>query len=618
MINFISKLRRNKLALFGAIVILLIVILSIITPVLNLVNPNEVNTANRFIKPFNETHWLGTDHLGRDILSRLLWGTQLSLVVGFLAALFAAVIGSLLGIIAGSLGGRLDNIIMRTIDVLMSFPYVLLALAIVAVLGPSLMNALIAVAIVNIPFFARNVRGVTITLTNSDFINASRLSGRSQTQVLFFEIFPNVTPVIVVSFSTTVGWMILETAGLSFLGLGSQPPQSDLGSMLGDGRSSLIIHPHTSLIPGIMIFIIVMGINLLGDGIRDALDPRLNQGSLTRSKPMTDIARVKIPKKQSNALLEVNSLETKFKLNKNEFTAIENITFQVDKGECLAIVGESGSGKSVTALSIASLISSPPGMISNGSVWYKDEELIGLTYNKMRQLRGKKISYIFQDPLTSLHPLKTIGHQLTETIRTHRNLSTKDASRISVGLLEEVRISNPNLVMGSFPHQISGGMRQRIIIAMALSNNPDLIIADEPTTALDVTVQAQILNILENLRKERGLSVLFISHDLNVVSQISKKIIVMYAGEIVEYGDTVKILNKPLHPYTKALLNCSPDLNSKKLLISPIPGNPPLITEQIIGCKFAKRCSKKTSSCLEKRILIKKINDRQLRCINPV
>ena len=618
MINFISKLGRNKLALFGAIVILLIVILSIITPVLNLVNPNEVNTANRFIKPFNETHWLGTDHLGRDILSRLLWGTQLSLVVGFLAALFAAVIGSLLGIIAGSLGGRLDNIIMRTIDVLMSFPYVLLALAIVAVLGPSLMNALIAVAIVNIPFFARNVRGVTITLTNSDFINASRLSGRSQTEVLFFEIFPNVTPVIVVSFSTTVGWMILETAGLSFLGLGSQPPQSDLGSMLGDGRSSLIIHPHTSLIPGIMIFIIVMGINLLGDGIRDALDPRLNQGSLTRSKPMTDVARVKIPTKQSNALLEVNSLETKFKLNKNEFKAIENITFQIDKGECLAIVGESGSGKSVTALSISSLISSPPGMISNGSVWYKDEELLGLTYNKMRQLRGKKISYIFQDPLTSLHPLKTIGHQLIETIRTHRNLRTKDASRISVGLLEEVRISNPNLVMGSFPHQISGGMRQRIIIAMALSNNPDLIIADEPTTALDVTVQAQILNILENLRKERGLSVLFISHDLNVVSQISKKIIVMYAGEIVEYGDTVKILNKPLHPYTKALLNCSPDLNSKKLLISPIPGNPPLITEQIIGCKFAKRCSKKTSSCLEKIILIKKINDRQLRCINPV
>ena len=217
MINFISKLGRNKLALFGAIVILFIVILSIITPVLNLVNPNEVNTANRFIKPFNETHWLGTDHLGRDLLSRLLWGTQLSLIVGFLAALFAALIGSLLGIIAGSLGGRLDNIIMRTIDVLMSFPYVLLALAIVAVLGPSLMNALIAVAIVNIPFFARNVRGVTITLTNSDFINASRLSGRSQTEILFFEIFPNVTPVIVVSFSTTVGWMILKLQDYLFL-----------------------------------------------------------------------------------------------------------------------------------------------------------------------------------------------------------------------------------------------------------------------------------------------------------------------------------------------------------------------------------------------------------------
>jgi peptide/nickel transport system permease protein len=248
-------------------------------------DPDVTDTPNRFQPPFSEGALLGTDHLGRDLLSRLMWGTRLSLAVGFAAAIIAATIGAAIGIIAGYYGGRTDNVIMRGVDMLMAFPYILLALAIVAALGPGLMNALIAVAAVNIPFFARNIRGITVGIAHKEFVDAARLSGMSDARIILTEVLPNVIPVIVIAMSTTIGWMILETAGLSFLGLGSQPPQADLGSMLGEARSALITNPHTSVVPGLMILIIVMAINLLGDGVRDALDPRLKSGALSGRCP---------------------------------------------------------------------------------------------------------------------------------------------------------------------------------------------------------------------------------------------------------------------------------------------------------------------------------------------
>ena len=619
MINFLKIVAKNRLAAFGGILLLIILTLSVLAPILPLKEPNITNTADRFMVPFEGGHILGTDHLGRDLLSRLLWGTQLSLAVGFAAAFIAATLGSILGAIAGFYGQKTDNIIMRFIDMLMAFPYILLALAIVAALGPGLFNALIAVALVNIPFFARNIRGVTVTLANKEFVEAARLSGMSNLRILIVEIFPNLLPMIVIAMSTTVGWMILETAGLSFLGLGSQPPQADLGSMLGEARSALITNPHTSFVPGIMIFCIVIGINLFGDGVRDALDPRLKKGSLIRPLPQTIYEGGDTQPTPSTKLLSVQNLSTQFHVNQDVYHSSNDVSFEIQSGECLGLIGESGSGKSVTALSVTSLVASPPGVIKKGSVNYKNENLLALPYEKLRSIRGNKISYIFQDPLTTLHPLHTIGDQLLEALQAHDSkLSISESISKSKDLLKSVQIPNPDNVWDVYPHQLSGGMRQRVCIAMALINNPELIIADEPTTALDVTVQAQILNILNSLRKERKLSILFISHDFGVISQLCDRVIVMYAGSIVEEGPVKNIMQQAAHPYTSELIKCVPQLGNKEHALHSIPGNPPSLNQLPEGCAFANRCQYKQDQCLKGSVPVSSKDNRSYKCFYPV
>ena len=619
MINFLKIVAKNRLAAFGGILLLIILTLSILAPILPLKEPNITNTADRFMTPFEEGHILGTDHLGRDLLSRLLWGTQLSLAVGFAAAFIAATFGSILGAIAGFYGQKTDNIIMRFIDMLMAFPYILLALAIVAALGPGLFNALIAVALVNIPFFARNIRGVTVTLANKEFIEAARLSGMSNLRILIVEIFPNLLPMIVIAMSTTVGWMILETAGLSFLGLGSQPPQADLGSMLGEARSALITNPHTSFVPGIMIFCIVIGINLFGDGVRDALDPRLKKGSLIRPLPQTIYEGGDTQPTPSTKLLSVQNLSTQFHVNQDIYQSSNDVSFEIQEGECLGLIGESGSGKSVTALSVTSLVASPPGVIKKGSVNYKNQNLLALPYEELRSIRGNKISYIFQDPLTTLHPLHTIGDQLLEALNAHDSkLSASESISKSKELLKSVQIPNPDNVWDVYPHQLSGGMRQRVCIAMALINDPELIIADEPTTALDVTVQAQILNILNSLRKERKLSILFISHDFGVISQLCDRVIVMYAGSIVEEGPVKNIMQQAAHPYTSELIKCVPQLGNKEHALHSIPGNPPSLNQLPEGCAFANRCQYKQDQCLKGAVPVSSKDNRSYKCFYPV
>ncbi|MEQ9609552.1 MAG: dipeptide/oligopeptide/nickel ABC transporter permease/ATP-binding protein [Kiloniellaceae bacterium] len=618
---------RNQLAAFGAALLGLIVVLVILTPALPLLDPAATDPANRLLRPLADNHLLGTDHLGRDTLSRLLWGTGVSLLVGLSATSVAALFGSTVGILAGYFGGRADTVLMRGIDMLMAFPYILLALAIVAALGPGLLNALFAIAIVNIPFFARNIRGVTLGLARREFIEAARLSGKSDLSILLTEVLPNVLPVIVITVSTTVGWMILETAGLSFLGLGAQPPDADLGSMLGEGRKLLITAPHVSVIPGVMIFLVVMSINLLGDGIRDLLDPRLKSGALARPAPMTEVDRQEVDgtdaatdgaAAEGDSVLSVTDLQTQFRMGDDIYRAVNGVSFDIRSQECLGLVGESGSGKSVTALSLLGLVATPPGRIVSGQVLMQGKDLLGLDAAGLRALRGDRAAYIFQDPLTTLHPLFTIGDQIAEAIRSHRPISYKDAWARAVRLLDAVRIPNAAGRASAYPHELSGGMRQRVSIAMALANDPALLIADEPTTAQDVTVQAQVLKLLDQLRGESGASLLFITHDFGVVSEVCHRVAVMYAGRIVEIGPTEQVLDAPAHPYTERLIACVPRLGEPGRRMDAIPGLPPAVNALPPGCAFAERCPHAEAACREGEIALDALDAAHaVRCIKP-
>lgn len=567
-----SLLLGNRLAAIGFFLLVVLALTALLASLLPLPDPNATSPAERLQPVLSEGHLLGTDQLGRDMLSRLIWGSRVSMAVGFAATIVAALIGSAIGLVAGYAGGRTDNLVMRGIDMLMAFPYILLALAIVAVLGPGLMNALYAIAVVNIPFFARNVRGVTLALARAEFVDAARLSGKGHLSILVTEVLPNVLPVIVITMSTTAGWMILETAGLSFLGLGAQPPQADLGSMLGEGRAQLFTAPHVSIVPGVMIFLIVISLNLLGDGVRDVLDPRLRSGSLMRPGPRTEVARNRNRPKNRvpDAVLNVEELETGFSRGGQYAPAVKDVSLHLHAGECLGLIGESGSGKSVTALSVMGLVNSPPGLIRNGAIYLNGEDVLAMPETKLISCRGSRVAYIFQDPLTTLHPMHPIGRQIEEAIAAHQQLDRKQLRDRSIALLERVGIPEAAERARYYPHQLSGGQRQRVGIAMALANDPDVIVADEPTTALDVTVQAQILDLLRELQQERGMALLFITHDFGVVSQICDRVAVMKDGRIVERGYTKELLSNPQHEYTKRLIACVPEIGQGREFLSRV------------------------------------------------
>jgi peptide/nickel transport system permease protein len=619
-----ARFSRNHLAVIGGVILAAIALIALAAPILPLPDPNATNLPSRIAPLFSAGHPLGADHLGRDMLSRIVWGTRVSLAVGLIAALTAAIIGSTIGIVAGFCGRWVDGVLMRAIDMLMAFPYLLLALAIVAALGPGLLNALFAIAIVNIPFFARAVRGVTVGLVRLDYVAAARLGGQSGLTILTGEILPNLLPVIIITFSTTLGWMILETAGLSFLGLGAQPPQADLGSMLGEGRSLLLVAPHVALVPGFVILLIVIGINLVGDGIRDLVDPRLASGGLIRPSPATAVAPGAVlppPEAPSSAdvILSVRNLKTHFLLGGERYKAVDDVSFDLHPGECLGIVGESGSGKSVTALSLLGLVPTPPGRIVGGSILYRGRELLGLPLPELQELRGNRIAFIFQDPLGTLNPLMTVGEQIAETIRRHQGSTHTQAMARAIDLMDRVRIPDARDRAHSYPHELSGGQRQRIGIAMALANDPDIIIADEPTTALDVTIQAEVLNLLKDLRRERDTALLFITHDFGVVSELCDRVMVMYAGRIVETGSTAEVLRDPRHPYTRRLMACVPVLGQPERALDAIPGLPPPVNRLPPGCHFAERCDRVIDRCRTSDIPLEQLGPgRSSRCIRAL
>jgi oligopeptide/dipeptide ABC transporter ATP-binding protein len=293
------------------------------------------------------------------------------------------------------------------------------------------------------------------------------------------------------------------------------------------------------------------------------------------------------------ALLEVNDLRTYFATREGDVKAVDGVSFHVERGRTLGIVGESGCGKSVTALSIMGLIPKPPARIVSGSILFEGKDLTKLRERELENLRGHELAMIFQDPMTSLNPTLKIGTQITETLRRHLGMSSKEANARAVELLEEVRIPNAKSRLDDYPHRYSGGMRQRVMIAIALSCNPKLLIADEPTTALDVTVQAGILDLLEELREQHQMAMVLITHDMGVVAEAADDVVVMYAGQIVEQAATLELFDHPEHPYTEALLGALPTLEGeggREARLSSIPGRPPDLLDPPPACRFALRC----------------------------
>lgn len=614
------KLGHNPLALIGLMIVTSFILLAVFAPWLPLPDPNKTALDQRLLEPLTDGHWLGTDHLGRDILSRCVWGMRISLLLGVIATIISSLIGSFLGIVSGYFAGYIDSLIMRCIDAIMAFPYLLLALMLAATLGPGLFNALLAVAIVNIPFFARAVRGVTVGIRKQPYIETAVLNGLKHRHILLFEVLPNVMPTIIISIAATLGWMVLETAGLSFLGLGVQPPQADLGSMLSEGRQLFIVAPHVVMIPGFLIVILVIGINLFSDGLRDMLDPRMKARFKGGPRLVTTYVGEKLPaydaSKQLHNVLKAADLSVELEINQQSYLVIEGIGFELKKGESLGIVGESGSGKSMTALSILSLLPSPPVKIVSGDVKYCNKSLLGQSFDELRKIRGNRIAYVFQDPVTTLNPLLNAGTQIIETISAHKKTTKKAAFKKAIKLLQDVNIPEPRDNIERYPHELSGGQCQRVGIAMALANEPDVIIADEPTTALDVTTQQEIICLLKQLQKQRGMSLIFISHDLALVSSLSDRIAVMYAGEIVEQGLCADVISRPKHPYTKQLLACVPKFGHSESLKSAIPGTPPQITNYPRGCRFAPRCQWAVDKCRNNRVALETLKDSRLvRCL---
>lgn len=298
-------------------------------------------------------------------------------------------------------------------------------------------------------------------------------------------------------------------------------------------------------------------------------------------------------------ILQIKDLHTHFFTDRGEIPAVDGVNLYVNPGEVLGVVGESGCGKSVTSLSILKLIPQPPGKITGGSIEFKGQDIVPMREREMRAIRGNSISMIFQEPMTSLNPLFTIGQQIGETVRLHRGLSKKEAREHTIDMLTKVGIPRPEAIIDEYPHQLSGGMRQRVMIAMAISCNPELLIADEPTTALDVTIQAQILDLIRRLNEENGTAVMMITHDLGVVAEMCHRVAVMYAGKVVEEGSVRDIFKNPLHPYTQGLIKSVPRMDEERKRLFSIPGNVPILNTQMKGCRFAERCPHAMPLCLE-------------------
>ena len=551
-----------------------------------------------------EEHLFGTDDLGRDAYSRLIYGTRISMIASLLGVSIAIVLGLPIGMLSGFIGGRFDRAVMWVVDIVFSLPGILIAFGVIAILGNGLVNAMIAVGIVLSTRFARLSRGVVLAEREELYVDGARVGGLPMGSIVFKHILPNIAPPLIVQTSLLFGAVILIEAGLSFLGVGVPLSEPSWGRMLAESRGVLLTNPFLSVPPGLAIALTVLAWNILGDGLRDALGRDISNNQLTtvvnngKLVEVGDAGNSYIdPQTAKQAALMLSNIEVRFPTPRGEDVVILNgVSYAVKPGETLGIVGESGSGKSMSVMAGMGIVPSP-GRVSAGAVMLNGKNTTRMSESELEKVRGQEIAMIFQEPIASLNPALTVGQQLIQPMQKHLGLSKSDAWQRATDLLRQVQIPEPERRMDEYPHQFSGGMAQRVGIARALSCNPQVLIADEPTTALDVTVQGQIIDLLKKLQADLGLAIVFITHDLGVIAEVADRIAVMYAGEIIETGDVHTVLTDPRHPYTKALLETLPHHGEEGKRLPVIDGLVPPPSAWPTGCRFHPRCKFATKAC---------------------
>jgi peptide/nickel transport system permease protein len=588
--GLLRRAGRHPLAALAVAYLFLLVAAALAAP---LVAPHDPGTQDltAVLRGPTAAHWLGTDRLGRDVFSRLVFGARVTLVDVGIAVLVFLAVGLPLGIVAGYRRGWLDRVVVRLADLLLAVPAIVVLLMIVAVFPGNDVATMVALGVIGSPALLRIVRGSTLAVRGELYVTAARLTGLRTAAILRRHILPRLAGPVIVQVSLFAATALLAESGLSFLGLSRPETRGpSWGNMVAEASVAMSQSAWLLVPTGAALMLTVIAFAVVGDAVRDAAvdkaPPVRSPRGPTGSTADADAA----------ALLSVRGLTVALHTDRGEATVVSDVGFDVRPGEAVGIVGESGCGKSVTAKAILGLLP-PGGRVVGGRALFDGVELTTADEKAFGRLRGRDIALISQDPVNSLDPTFTVGSQLREVIRRHTGLRRAAADARAVELLAMVDLPDPADVLRRLPAELSGGMAQRVAIALALAGGPRLLIADEPTTALDVTVQAEILGLLRDLRQRLGMAVLLITHDWGVLADVCDRAAVMYAGEIVETATVPQLYAAPRHPYTKALLAANPHVAPLGEPLPAIPGTVPAPGSWPAGCHFRARCPLATAEC---------------------